>query len=322
MLPLRRLPFPGHQVVDVAVGIMQEPGGRLLLAERPAHQDAPGFWEIPGGKIEDGETPEQAVVRELSEELGIQVDRLRPWRTYGHDFPSKRVRLHFFRILTWSGTPQGREGQRIAWVDPVRPDVGPLLASNHLAMTVLALPPLIGVARVGSGPNAFDDLLMRIPSLVESGLQLLIVRSLDLAPGQQAQLLRRLRELRRGTPLRVLLSGTALAARQAGACGLHSSAAALRTFMDRPPTRLWAVSAHSRADLERAQATGADVVLLSPVLPTTKHPADEALGWDGFASLTASTPLPIYAQGGMLPSDIGTARALGAVGVAVDISRL
>jgi 8-oxo-dGTP diphosphatase len=161
-----------------------------------------------------------------------------------------------------------------------------------------------------------------IPSLAAQGLRLLIVRALELAPGQRVQLTRRLRQLRRGTGLRLLLSGTALEARQAGACGLHSSAAALAGLVERPPTRLWAVSAHNARDLERASALGADVALVSPVLPTSKHPEDQVLGWDGLQALVAGSPVPVYAQGGLGPGDIGAARAAGALGVAVDISRL
>jgi 8-oxo-dGTP diphosphatase len=158
--------------------------------------------------------------------------------------------------------------------------------------------------------------------LAIGGVRLLIVRALELAPGQRVQLTRRLSQLRRGTGLRLLLSGTALEARQAGACGLHSSAAALAGMVERPPTRMWAVSVHNARDLERASALGADFAIVSPVLPTASHPGDQALGWDGLQALVASTPMPVYAQGGLGPGDIGAARAAGALGVAVDISRL
>jgi len=322
MLPSRRLPLLGRPVVDVAVGVVRAPDGRVLLAERRPGRDAAGFWEIPGGQIERGESPARAAARELLEEVGVHALELAPWRVYEHDFPTKRVRLHWFQVRQWSGEPKGREGQRVAWVDPARPTVGPLLPSNELAFATLALPELVGVARVDHAPGAPEELLASIPSLAVGGLRLLIVRALELAPGQRVQLTRRLSQLRRGSGLRVLLSGTALEARQAGACGLHSSAAALAGLIERPPTRLWAVSVHNERDLERASALGADFALLSPVLPTAAHPGDQALGWDGLKALVAASPLPVYAQGGLGPGDIGAARSAGALGVAVDISRL
>ena len=322
MLPGRRVPLVGRPVVDVAVGVLRAPDGSVLVAERKAGKDAAGFWELPGGQVEPGESPAQAAARELLEEVGVRADELAPWRVYEHDFPAKRLRLHWFHVRQWSGEPKGREGQRLAWVDPASPAVGPLMPSNELIFTTLALPQLVAVARVNRTPGAPDELLARIPSLVADGVKLLIVRALELAPGQRVQLTRRLREMRRGTGLRLILSGTALEARQAGACGLHSSAAALAGLVERPPTRLWAVSAHNARDLERASALGADFVIVSPVLPTDAHPGDQALGWDGLKALVAASPLPVYAQGGLEPGDIGTARAAGALGVAVDISRL
>ena len=322
MLPSRRLPFAGRAVVDVAVGVLRRPDGRVLLAERKPGKDAAGFWELPGGQVEPGESTAAAAARELFEEVGVRVLELAPWRVYEHDFPSKRVRLHWFHVRNWSGEAHGREGQRLAWVDPAAPGVGPLLPSNELALATLALPQLVAVARVGHAPGAYDELLARIPALAADGLRLLIVRALELAPGQRVQLVRRVRDLRRGTGLRLVLSGTALEARQAGACGLHSSAAALAGLTERPPTRLWAVSAHNGRDLERARALGADVALVSPVLPTSRHGEDQALGWDGLRALAVASPLPVYAQGGLGPGDIEAARAAGALGVAVDLSRL
>ena len=322
MLPSRRLPLLGRPVVDVAVGVLRAPDGRVLLTERKPGKDAAGFWELPGGQVDPGESPAEAAQRELLEEVGVRAHELAPWRVYEHDFPAKRVRLHWFHVRRWSGEPNGREGQRVAWVDPARPTVGPLLPSNELAFATLALPDLVAVARVNRGPGGPDALLARIPSLVADGLGLLILRAPEHAPAQRVQLTRRLRHLRRGTGLRLLLSGTALEARQAGACGLHSTAAALAGLIERPPARLWAVSAHNARDLERATALGADVALVSPVLPTASHPADQPLGWDGLRALVAASPLPIYAQGGLGPADIGAARDAGALGVAVDVSRL
>ena len=319
MLPGRRLPLLGRAAVDVAVGVLRTPDGRVLLAQRKPGKDAAGFWELPGGQIEPGESPAQAAARELAEEVGVHARDLVPWRTYEHDFPTKRVRLHWFHVRQWSGEPSGREGQRVAWVDPAHPSVGPLLPSNELAMATLALPDLVAVAKVSRMAGEAEKLLASIPWLAAAGLRLLIVRTLDLAPGQRVQITRRLRELRRGTGLRLLLSGTALEARQAGACGLHTPGSALAGFIERPPARLWAVSVHSARDLERAAELGADVALVSPVLPTAAHSEAEALGWDGLRALVAASPLPVYAQGGLRPADIGAARAAGALGVAVDV---
>lgn len=106
-------------VVDVAAGILWREG-RLLAAQRPQGKPHAGFWEFPGGKLEPGESPEQALARELAEELGVRVREARFWRTLEHSYPRRgmRVRLHFFHIHDFAGEPASREGQALAWVTP------------------------------------------------------------------------------------------------------------------------------------------------------------------------------------------------------------
>jgi 8-oxo-dGTP diphosphatase len=104
-------------VVDVAVGVLLRPGGDFLLTTRPAGKVYAGYWEFPGGKLEPGETVEQALARELREELGIDVNPgdARRWREQLVDYPHALVRLHFCQVRAWRGELQMREGQRFCW---------------------------------------------------------------------------------------------------------------------------------------------------------------------------------------------------------------
>jgi 8-oxo-dGTP diphosphatase len=116
----------GRKVTEVAVGVMVQPDGRYLLAQRPQGKPYEGYWEFPGGKIEPGESVEAALGRELHEELGIDVKASERWRTLEHDYPHAYVRLFFCKVTHWNGTPAGREGQALAWQHlPV--EVAPLL---------------------------------------------------------------------------------------------------------------------------------------------------------------------------------------------------
>ena len=120
--------------VDVAVGVLIDPQGRFLLTSRPAGKVYAGFWEFPGGKLEPGETVEQALRRELHEEIGITIATAVPWRTIMMDYPHARVRLNFCKIFEWDGELQMREQQQCAWqtlpvaVVPVLPGTVPVLA--------------------------------------------------------------------------------------------------------------------------------------------------------------------------------------------------
>ena len=112
--------------VDVAVGVLIDAQGRFLLTSRPVGKVYAGHWEFPGGKVEPGETIEQALRRELHEELGITIGHAEPWQVELMDYPHARVRLHFCKVHAWQGEFEMREQQAMSWQDlPVQ--VGPVL---------------------------------------------------------------------------------------------------------------------------------------------------------------------------------------------------
>ena len=92
-----------NHLVEVAAAVLQRPDGSFLLAQRPPDKIWSGYWEFPGGKIEPGETPYHALVRELREELGIEVETAYPWVTRIFAYPHATVRLNFFHVTKWSG---------------------------------------------------------------------------------------------------------------------------------------------------------------------------------------------------------------------------
>lgn len=128
--------------VEVAVGLVRNARGQWLLASRPAGKAYAGWWEFPGGKIEPGETPEQAVCRELREELAIIAQGARAEQVLPYDYPHARVLLHFCRVTSWAGPaagPQGLEGQQLCWVWSRGPQPYPLLPASRPVMRSLEL---------------------------------------------------------------------------------------------------------------------------------------------------------------------------------------
>jgi 8-oxo-dGTP diphosphatase len=119
--------------VDVAVGVLIDAQGRFLLTSRPPGKVYAGHWEFPGGKLEPGENVEQALRRELHEELGITIGPALPWQVQMFDYPHALVRLHFCKVFAWEGEFEMREGQAMAWqtlpvdVAPVLPGTVPVL---------------------------------------------------------------------------------------------------------------------------------------------------------------------------------------------------
>lgn len=130
----------------VVAGALISPERRVLLAQRPEGKNLAGFWEYPGGKIEKGETPEQALCRELNEELRLTVDPadLKPLTFASFDYPEFHLVMPLFVCRRWRGTPEPTEGQRIGFVDVSRvglePDKYPMPpADDELSLALRSL---------------------------------------------------------------------------------------------------------------------------------------------------------------------------------------
>lgn len=123
----------GRKVVEVAVGVLIRADGRFLLTSRPPGKVYEGYWEFPGGKLEAGESVEQALRRELREEIGISIGAVHAWKVEMVDYAHALVRLHFCKVFQWMGELQMHEGQAFAWetlpltVQPVLPGTIPVL---------------------------------------------------------------------------------------------------------------------------------------------------------------------------------------------------
>ena len=129
--------------IDVAVGILISPDKHLLLTSRPEGKPMAGYWEFPGGKLEQGETVENALRRELHEELGITIDTPQIWKVTEHDYPHNLVRLHWCKIHNWTGALQMRENQQFTW-QKLPLTVTPVLAGAQPALEWLAAENLYG----------------------------------------------------------------------------------------------------------------------------------------------------------------------------------
>jgi 8-oxo-dGTP diphosphatase len=112
----------GRPIVLVAACALIDPDGRILLTRRPEGKSMAGLWEFPGGKLDAGETPEAGLIRELREELGIDVAEncLAPFAFASHGYDQFHLLMPLFLCRRWSGQPQGREGQALAWVRPAK----------------------------------------------------------------------------------------------------------------------------------------------------------------------------------------------------------
>ena len=304
------------KILDVAAAVLQRSDGSFLLAQRPAGKVYAGYWEFPGGKVEFGETPSQALRRELEEELGVTALCIYPWLTRVFSYPHAKVRLHFQRVVRWQGEPESREEQAFAWQKPGAPDVSPMLPANTFVLKALELP--VQYAITNASESGEQQALERLDIALSRGLRLVQVREKHLKTTELAkfasEIVRRCHEY----GARVIINADVDLAAKVSADGVHLPAVRLIEASNRPPGFYWCgASCHDRREIERAEAIGLDFVVLGPVKRTASHPQARPLGWEGFRELASGASIPVYALGGMLGGDLEEAWRNSAHGIAM-----
>lgn len=307
------VPIQADPCVEVVAGLVTDARGRVLLARRTEGRDLAGLWEFPGGKVEAGESPEAALVRELREELGIEVEIGAPLIAVPQQYPHKRLRLDVRHIARWRGELRGHEGQALAWVPPDRLPSYPMPPADIPVVAALLQPDRYLVTPV---PDDDATWLAALDDAIANGAKRIQLRASRIEPARWWTLARQGAAICREAGADVLLNNDIELAVALGT-GVHLRAAQLHALERRPTVvGLVGASCHDEADLRRAAELGCDFAVLGPVAPTATHPDATPLGWKGFARLRELSALPLYAIGGMGVDDIAKARACGAQGIA------
>lgn len=313
-------------MIEVAAGVVSDAEGRVLLLQRLPGKHLAGKWEFPGGKLEPGETVTQALIRELREELGIEVLASAPLISIPWRYPEKSVRLHALQVTQWHGEPRAREGHPLRWTHVWDMDVAAMPAADAPIVAALRLPARYVIT---GAPLSVDTSRPTRPGENEASASRWAGKE-EVMAGTLYQL--RMPDASRedvrcaaaawlaGEPSmhgRLLVNHDIGLARELGV-GVQLRAAQLRELRERPlPAASWVgASCHDAEELELAARLGADFATLSPVRTTASHPGARPLGWERFAALVADARLPVYALGGVGPADLERARDAGAQGVA------
>ena len=301
--------------VDVAVAVLSRDDGRVLLARRPASKVYAGYWEFPGGKVEPDEPVDDALAREVREELGAEIERAFPWITRVFTYPHATVRLHFYRVLAWRGEPRAVEHEALSWERPGSVMVAPLLPANGPVLRGLMLPHEYAISRAGE--LGVEPFLEHLRARLAQGLRLVQVREIAFSREQMAQLAARVIALARPAGARVLVNSDVALAHRMGADGVHLTARQVASAAERPDVPLVGASCHCEAELRSAERLGADFAVLGPVRATPSHPARAPLGWDRFRAVAGGAAIPVFALGGVESGDMEAAWSCGAHGVAM-----
>jgi len=308
-------------IVHVAVAVIMNERNEVCISlrDKDAHQG--GLWEFPGGKLEQGETVEQALIREVKEELTLVIEQSRPVITITHDYPDKTVCLYVRKTLSYQGQAVGVEGQQVKWVPVSQLSDYDFPAANLSIIKVLQLPDKYLIT--GKWLDN-DDFINKLKKALNHDIKLVQLRLKNDSKKDMSQ-------------MQSLFENVAILCKQANTKlmlnaadnyldiidltnidfeGFHADSRTLMSLSRRPKGRLFSASCHSEEELVKAAQLQADFVVLSPVQKTASHPEMPAMGWQQFAAMLEHIAIPVYALGGLTEKDMKVARQHGAQGIA------
>jgi 8-oxo-dGTP diphosphatase len=306
---------PANAPLHVAVGVIEEQG-QILVTRRAEELHQGGKWEFPGGKVEPGESVEQALRRELEEELGIITQDVRPLIRIPWHYPDRHVLLDVWRVRRFSGEPHPREGQPMAWVNLSQLETLDFPVANRPIIHALQLPDTLLIT---PEPNDRKVFLSHLEGILTHGeLKLIQFRAKTLAASEYAAWARQLSDLAHHYGARVMLNCLKYWDAGLKADGWHLTSAQLMSMNSRAGYTggLLSASCHNLDEIQQANRVGVDFILLSPVKKTLSHPDREPLGWSRFGELADQASMSVYALGGMSYNDLSQARDHGAQGIA------
>jgi len=299
-------------ILHVAVGVVRDEQGRVLLTQRASHVHQGGLWEFPGGKLEAGENVVEALQRELREEVGIEVRSAKPLIKIKHRYPDLQVLLDVWNVDAFDGVASAHEGQAMCWVEPQRLATYTFPAANLPIIAAVRLPDRYAILEGDSVEQVLDNL----NKILQNSISLLQLRIKSLPPAEIHSIFRRV-QAECGRQNIKLLINSDLPLFDVEADGIHLSSRALMISRKRPANYTWvAASCHNLKELRHAENIGVDFVVLAPVLSTSTHPNVTPLGWENMANLIEQVNIPVFALGGLKLHDIDRVVNAGGQGIA------
>ncbi|WP_020484565.1 Nudix family hydrolase [Methylomonas sp. MK1] len=300
------------QRLHVAVGVIRDGNGRILITQRAKHAHQGGLWEFPGGKLEAGEPVQQALARELAEEVGIQVQTAAPLIKINHDYGDRHVLLDVWNVTAFAGQAKGCEGQPMRWIAAEQLRDFRFPAANLPIIAAAQLPHYYAILEGRSAAEALDN----CQRIMTNDIKLLQFRVKSLPIDDLQTVFEQVSQLCRQQQVNLLVNAD-LPIDTTNTPGLHLSSRALLACHERPNRYRWvAASCHNLDELRHAETLGLDFAVLAPIQATASHPDTPPLGWQALAQLLEHINLPVFALGGLGRHDLDRALAAGAQGVA------
>jgi len=297
--------------IEVVAAVIRDSDGKILIAQRPANKHQGGKWEFPGGKVEKGESRRSALIRELNEELDIEIGHSTRLISVYHEYEDKAVYLDVYDVCQWQGTAVGKEGQAVKWVSPSALDDFEFPAANRSILTAAVLPRKLKM--LGSATDA-SEYKQNFITQIELGHRLFLQvfdeksESFKLYQDNVNWLL----DTAASNQVAIVFEAPPPLVRSD--YGIHLSSDELLTIQEKPVASYVSASCSTPEELFKAQRLALDYVLIGPVLMGNAD-GKKPIGWPMFQSLSSRVNIPVYAYGGVGAKDIDLAREYGAQGI-------
>lgn len=301
------------QAVHVAVAVVKNKKGEILISQRRPDVHQGGLWEFPGGKVEVGETGLLALRRELKEELNIHIKAAEPLINIKHTYIDLQVYLEVFIVNEFSGSLRGVEGQPIRWVAVNQLKKYAFPEANLPIITALKLPRCYAILPAGE----VLDLCEKLMAVLKRDIKLIQFRDKAYNAKEVDAFLAFAVPLCKKFGALLMINSAIKSAFSRQVDGLHLTSSDLMTLQQKPTCFRWvSASCHNEQELQQAEKLNLDFAVLAPVCATKTHPGAVTLGWKQVTDLLLETRLPVYVLGGLKQTDMFKAIQSGAQGLA------
>ena len=301
------------KIIKAVVGVLRNESEQILIAKRQDHQFMAGFWELPGGKIEGNETTKETIIRELNEELGIEVNALSLHQTMQYSYTDRVVELTIYNIDNYLNTPKGIEGQQIAWTSVQDLHNYQLLPTMKAFIDSITLPNKYWITP--SSNHQSEAWMKKFNEKITQDISLIQLRS---KTPLDSQFIADLHNKCKKHNIKLLLNTTDKSFDESYCDGWHITTNEMLDLKSRPcaDDKILGASTHDLNEALKAQKLGADFVVISPVQATQTHPDTIPLGWEAAKEVVDKLNIPVYFLGGMALNDLDKTLKIGAQGIA------
>jgi len=304
--------MPAIKTIKAVVGILYSKNNtQILITKRRKNQFMPNYWELPGGKIETGEDEEDALARELQEELGIKTLRISLKHVMTHHYKDKTVDLSIYNVESYKGNVAGTEGQDVRWCNLQNLSNYKLLPTMRIIINRIRLPEYYWITPDERDPEL---LLQKCQNHLITGAKIIQLRSKDLI---EHSYIGKIHNLCQSYEVRLILNVPNKTFKEP--CdGWHLTSDELLNYKKRPcaNNKLLGASAHNMKEAKYAETISVDYISLAPIEETPSHPNATPLGWEVAKDIVSKSNLPVYLLGGMGRDSLGRALKIRAQGIA------